>query len=503
MQGKINSNLTERVFLFIVVASASFLLFWNLGNQYLWQDEAQTALISKTILTHGIPRGYDGKNFFSQELGINYGENYVWKWHPWLPFYMLAGFFKMFGTTTLVARLPFALLGLATVFLTYYFSKSLWNDRRVGAAAAIVLLLSVPFLILTKQCRYYSPAIFFSVLGLYGYMNLVENKRYGALTFFLSSMFLFHTFFIYCATLLAATSVHALLFYRNRLQKVLLLWAGVILANLPWIIWFSTAEYGRATELDFDADRFVKFTLLYLGEIWKYVFHPFLLIVPLLIAEFNRRKGKAIFSMDLGVWKNLLLLLLFAVFNLIVASWFSHVPYFRYLAPIIPVLCMIIAFILVSAMDLHLVVGVVTWAVVVLSSLLPDYLYEITHDYDGPIEGIVKHLNRNGSGDDTVAITYGDLPLKFYTDMRVVGGLTGEDLSPSKEADWIILRKHLRSIKASRVKNYLIQNVPWGNYQKITIDYPDIPFENRESPIEHRYRTVKDADRVVIYKRVR
>jgi len=105
--------------------------------------------------------------------------------------------------------------------------------------------------------------------------------------------------------------------------------------------------------------------------------------------------------------------------------------------------------------------------------------------------------------DDTVAITYGDLPLKFYTGMRVIGGLTGEDLSPAKEADWVIVRRYAISRTDLRVREYLMQNVPWQHYQRIVINYPDTPFQNRESPQEHLYRTATKEDRVVIYKRIK
>lgn len=72
------------------------------------------------------------------------------------------------------------------------------------------------------------------------------------------------------------------------------------------------------------------------------------------------------------------------------------------------------------------------FAAVISAGSLPDFLYELTHDFDGPIEGIVKFLDENGSENDIVAVTYGDMPLKFYTEMRLVGGLTGEDLSAIK-----------------------------------------------------------------------
>jgi hypothetical protein len=131
-----------------------------------------------------------------------------------------------------------------------------------------------------------------------------------------------------------------------------------------------------------------------------------------------------------------------------------------------------------------------------------DFIYEITHDYDGPVEGIARYLNAHGDKDDVVAITYGDMPLKFYTQMKIVGGLTGEDLSPAKEADWVIFRKQLFKGNVE-VAEYFIKNIPKPNYEMILIDYPDIPYENREDPKEHRFRTAVNEDRVIIYRRIK
>ena len=57
------SRRLEATFIVATLFAASCLFLLNLANHYLWQDEAQTALISKTILTHGVPLGYDGKNY--------------------------------------------------------------------------------------------------------------------------------------------------------------------------------------------------------------------------------------------------------------------------------------------------------------------------------------------------------------------------------------------------------------------------------------------------------
>ncbi|MBW1855877.1 MAG: hypothetical protein JRJ00_14570 [Deltaproteobacteria bacterium] len=155
-----------------------------------------------------------------------------------------------------------------------------------------------------------------------------------------------------------------------------------------------------------------------------------------------------------------------------------------------------------AAINIHVSIGVALIAILIYFSSFSDYLYEITHNYDGPVEAIVTYLNQNGKKDDLVAITYGDLPVKFYTDMRVVGGLTGEDLSVAKEADWVIIRRHLICEKDRKVKEYLIQNISWNKYHAITLDCVDIPFENRAEPREHRYRTVTTGEKVTVFRKI-
>ena len=118
-----------------LLALAAALLLVRLGDGRLWQDEAQTALVARTVLHGGLPRGFDGLNYFSQELGAEYGPGFLWRWHTWLPFYLLAAFFKVLGESTLAARLPFALAGLATVAATWQLGRRLWRSVRVWPLA--------------------------------------------------------------------------------------------------------------------------------------------------------------------------------------------------------------------------------------------------------------------------------------------------------------------------------------------------------------------------------
>ena len=500
----LNNKNFERFFLLLILFVSLFLFLANLGNQYLWQDEAQTALVSKTILTDGVPRGYDGENFFSQELGKEYGKNYIWKWHTWLPFYILAFFYKLFGISTFISRLPFALFGAGSVFLSYSLCKAMWEDKKTAFTTAVLLATCIPFLLLSRQCRYYSMAAFFSLWALYSYVKILDGKKYAYVTFVISSIFLSHTNYVYCAPLFFAVLLHCLLFYRRRLAIVLLLTGLVILINVPWIIWLSGMKYRENYGFRlFEIKGFLLFSNAYIEQIYRYIFRPYLLLTIPATAIVCKIKKKSIYFGNSKYWKMLCLLIFFAVSTIVMLSVVSPAPFFRYLSPLVPIFIIFAACLAVFTVRIHFSVPIIIIAVLIAISPMKDFLYEITHNYDGPIEGIVKYLNENGNKDDVVAITYGDMPLKFYTEMRIIGGLTGEDLTAAKEAKWVVIRKYVICEKDQKVRKYLTQNLQPANYEKIVLDYPDTPFENREDPANHKFRTVTNEDRVVIYRKIR
>jgi len=482
---------------------AAVLFLGNLGSGALWQDEAQTALIAKTILTRGVPVGTDGVNFFSQELGAEYGPGHLWRWHTWLPFYVLAPFFALLGATTLVARLPFALFGIATVLLAYVSGRDLLRSRRGGAIAGFLLATSVPFLLLSRQCRYYSLAAFFSLLALHAYGRVTQggSRRAGVL-FVLSLVALFHTHYAYYVGLLAALLVDSLLLRRASLRRVAILGAASIAASAPWIAWLATMPYGERYDV-LDTGRAAVLLGSFVRQIGTFVL-PWLLLsagAALGLAGAIRKGGKGGDGEE-PVWRRAVVFLLFVAANLLILSFSAPAPFFRYLAPLLPVSMLLAAWIVEKAMRLHAAVGLAIVAGLLYVQPLRDYAYELTHEFHGPVDGIVGFLEQNARPGDVVAITYEDLPVKFYTNLRVLGGLTGEDLSPARNATWVILRKHVISEKDLAVRQYLVQNLPKEKYQAIRIDAPDTPFQNRESPWEHRYRTVVGEDRVVVFRRI-
>jgi 4-amino-4-deoxy-L-arabinose transferase-like glycosyltransferase len=506
-----NNKNPERIFLFFILFASLLLFLGSLGSQCLWQDEAQTALVSKTILTDGVPRGTDGKNYFSQELGSEYGDNYIWKWHTWLSFYVLAAFYKLFGISTFVARLPFALFGIGSVFMSYLLCRAMWEDKKIAYTAALLLVTCVPFILLSRQCRYYSMTAFLSLWGLYSYVKILEGRKHAYITFFLASVFLFHTNYVYCAPLFFSVLLHALLFYRNKLLMILFLAGIVILINIPWIVWLSGIKYTNTYELRFfDIEQYLGFQNEYIRQMCTYVFTPYLLLAVPAAAIMFRIKKQPVFSGGSQYGKMLCLLIFFAASTIATLSFVSPAAFFRYLCPIVPVFIIFTACLVVLTGRIHFSIPIIIIALIIIISPMKDFIYELTHDYQGPIDGIVKYLNEHGSKDDIVAITYGDMPLKFYTNMRIIGGLTGEDLSDARKAKWVIMRKYSICKRDERVKNYLLKNLSGEDYEKIIINYPDIPFENREELtgyhpklMGHHFRTVTDEDRVVIHRKIR
>jgi hypothetical protein len=343
-----------------------------------------------------------------------------------------------------------------------------------------------------------------SLLALFSYVRFLEAKRFSAVTFVISSVLVFHSNYMYFAPLLAAVVLHALLFHRRRVRTLLFLVCLTVLINLPWIVWFSTMRYDQIYgDRMFAPNRLLFICKTYLSQIRRYVLPPYLLLIALLAAIGSLVTTGRLVSQSRIFWQKVVLLLFFVVFSLVVVIFTSSGPFLRFLTPLIPVFQIIAALLVVALARIHIVVPVAIVIVLVSAGPIREFLYEITHNYDGPIEGIVKYLNENGSDDNVVAITYGDLPLKFYTKMRIVGGLTGEDLSPAGKAEWVIIRKHIICKKDYKVKQYLLENLPLKNYERVILDYPDTPFENRENPDEHHFRTVKNEDKVVILKKIR
>ena len=116
-------------------------------------------------------------------------------------YYVAAASLAVFGETALAARLPFALLGLATILLAYLTVWRVAQNRWTAASAALLLTLSVQFLIYARQSRHYTLHAALTCLLVFQFSRLNSWRR--SLVFAAISILLFHSHPIAVAPLLA------------------------------------------------------------------------------------------------------------------------------------------------------------------------------------------------------------------------------------------------------------------------------------------------------------
>ena len=205
---------------FCLAGLGAVLLFWNLGRPALWQDEAETALRAESILETGLPRmTLRGALVTAQpSLAAHEGRaSGVWTWNTWLPAYLVAGSFAVLGRTPFAARLPFALAGLLTLWLSWAMftdgEKDEFATRRAWApeAGLALLALSPAFLLFCRQSRYYALVALGTVLVLRSWRRILEKKKWGAVAVALSLQFLLHASFAFFAVTALTLALDAML----------------------------------------------------------------------------------------------------------------------------------------------------------------------------------------------------------------------------------------------------------------------------------------------------
>ena len=535
------------------------LLLTNLGNIYLWQDEAETALLSQRLGTYGLPLAFDGRNLIRQApMDIQYTADYVWVYHPWLPFYWTALSFKLLGPTTFAARLPYALAGLGTVLLLYYSVRRHFRDQRLATLSSTLLLLCIPFLLHARQCKYFPFAALFTVAALDAYLRLLRpqhaaESRLALPYFILAGFFLFQSNFGAFLPLFAALGLHFLLTPKSLAEKrretrsagygrvaptrpswslikrMALAVAAVGLFVAPWAVYLQTWARGRFV---FDIYRFAGHLVHYVVYITGWVL-PWPLLLFFAYLYWIRRKNS---GLDRERVSTLNLYILVTIITLLFLSATFIWMYFSYIVQLVPLLTVILALTILRIADRSRVLGYALLVLLVatnvlhvfpyalplarsfkwaslaprrylaetdeliatagrLRSSLVDYAYELTHDYDGPDEGIVLYLREHAAPGDVVLTNYGELPVAFYTGLHIAGGLGTFRLEEVTSPEWIINRPD------GPYSDELARIISEGHYTAITISYPEILWGNRPVPEYHKFATVHDVPDVVIHRR--
>lgn len=560
----------ENKFLFAILLIAGFLLFLNLGASYLTIDEANTGYLAKNILKFGYPRAYDGRNILPTFFEGSINKDYAWIEQPWLQYYITALSLKLFGINSVAARLPFSIFGFLSIIVVYKLAEELSNNKTVAKLSILLMTLSVPFLLYSRNCRYYSLVFFFGPMTFLSFLYWIKEKRKKYLVLYvISSVLLFYSY--YPMWFCAAFSAFVYMFFVHKKDIRPFIAANIIsvLCFVPWLIVGSVGgPAGSNISLKF---MLTEGFFLYVWKLHTYIFPFFPLLLIYFILKKQKQKGK-IKQKDYGIqWNRKYVLFSGLIIYFIIISFIPMIVS-QYLVGLMPFIYIISSLLLLKICEYNKYVFIALLLLqsftnflhispfvlvksqnvnpdkvasflknpqsVVLYGATPsleyylneylegrfyffDFLYEISHDYDTRMEGIIKCLKEKGDPSDTVLTWWGEAHvLLFHTDMKIL--YHPFPMSQNKEQielmtnyegniDWVSLdgifkQKELVSSELDPAYGN-IDTTDYFNidlekdFDKILIPYPKMYFDPPPNIEFHNFRTDTKAPYFYIYKR--
>lgn len=171
------SNIKLPVICTVIILLFSFILiFTNLGQYALWDDEAGTALFAEGVWRTGDTSAIIDHNIVAYRSGAEL-ENLHNRYFPPLGYYVAAPFVGLLGNTAFAARLPFAAAGFWVIVVMVIWMWERRADNMTWLLMTPAILCNVSFMLYTRQSRYYSLAILFTTIISFLYVRWKGELR--------------------------------------------------------------------------------------------------------------------------------------------------------------------------------------------------------------------------------------------------------------------------------------------------------------------------------------
>jgi len=533
-------NFLKTYLALIFLIPFSFLLvFTGLDDTVLQVDEGADTFISTTILKYGYPKHSDGIHYTMPEGDAFDG---IFLYRTWAPYYLQSISLQLFGQNTFSARLPFAILGVFSVWSLYSFTLRWTNRKTIAFLASLLLATSVPALLYFRTARYVAIPILLTPLLLRFYITIFDKTKWNPVPLTLVSIIYFHTMYVEFAGVIMGMLVH-LCVYRNRVTNSNLakVKGSAIITGLFCLPWLATipALMSKVSEFYTSASplvdtswwRFPKHFFAFLFQINNYIF-PFIL-APFLFISFLRHQR---FQVSL---------LLFCSMSVLITASLHSIPLMQYIAACIPMLFILLAMIVFHLFETSvarqsaLLLVLIFTNLVHVGPLLPlkqivknnpekfvatdysknatktflretnlksvFYLYwqELTHRYQGPLDELVRFFETHGEKGETCYIDNASETLVLLTELTMI---RDKDLDFRSPPDWIVLRGNQRNPHPSEVilklKEKLNTIFSAHNYEKIVLNAPVKRINNSYDIQIHRFRSPTSSEKVHVYRRI-
>lgn len=273
----------DNVILLIIIIVSAVLRLWRLNHVPFMHDEFSA--LSRTC--------YDSFHDLIH-YGVMVGDS-----HPAGTQVLLYILVKLFGWNEFWLKLPFALMGVVSVYLVYIIANQ-WFNKNVGLVSAAFVSVSELFIFYSQLARPYSTGLFFTLLFVYFWNKILFDKRglgLGTCVGFALSAFLAAEMQMFSMAQTGLIALTGLFFFKNidckRRKAYLWSCVGAVVLYLPTlpIFYYQLFVYGSIggwlgkPEPTFFTD-FLKYTLNYSN-----LFIFTMLIVALLPIIIGNRKA--------------------------------------------------------------------------------------------------------------------------------------------------------------------------------------------------------------------
>jgi hypothetical protein len=525
-----------------IACAAAVLLFWNLTDTYLWQDEANTAVLAVRLLKYGRPLAYDGRNLLSDdnfaaqdthtidERTKDPGQavadcirrgtmtvDRMWSYHPWGQFVLAGLSIRLLGQTTFAARLPFALAGLATVFALYWLLWHFLRSELIAALACALLTLNVYWLLHSRQARYYPLTSLFFVLTLIAYGRWQQGARWGATMFVVVAWCWFQidygTVWPVLGVVFIDAFAHSLQTHWKAAWKPLATGLALAAAIAPFILFYRLATR-QSGLMDTWLHRF-KGAVFNINE---FVVPVVVLLAALVWLVTHWRR--------LPPFESRLIVLgcAMVVFLSVWVATVAPTTYVRYVIMAAPVGSMLTAWLFVRAFGSYApraawlacaVVALTPWLCKPLTAfwtaprrfdtgmILRSELSLIRTDIFGhrpdPNRLVIEWLQKHSTPRDEILVNYEDLPMMYYLPNLIRGGVVAfraedDGATPPRFA---VIRRTVPFVYwpvfAREVARYYWTPVP--------VKAPDIRWGNNPDPVGHLQDRARAPDLLIFERR--
>ena len=287
-------------------AAVLFLLFFRLGHNSLWDDEANTALFGKSVWQTGDTNALLGNNLIAFRGGLEL-KDLKNRLIPPLQYYFISPVTGIAKSILPHCRIPFATIAVLCLLGIFLWICSAEKRPEKLILFSCCLLGNTSWFLFHRQCRYYALSTLFSLAVVFFYTKNIKEPK-NTVWFFLAFLLLLSTHYIAFFGLALALLFDFIVFgeikksFRKYAQTKNLVAAGIFSVGAGIIVWMFNPLENPVTSYQPESVIFDKIKLWYWNlRDFNTCEFGWLGIIPISLWVFRRQPRSLPFRISLAV----------------------------------------------------------------------------------------------------------------------------------------------------------------------------------------------------------